>query len=93
MEIRHGGLVLDIPETWMDRSTLLFIRPPEKPSLPTATAIAPTTEAVSINFVLRPDGKAEAVLDEHVLSLQVIRPLFYLFESLAVDQSGDSFAE
>lgn len=27
MEMRHGGLVMDLPEGWSDRSTLLFTGP------------------------------------------------------------------
>ena len=30
MQMRHGGLVLDLPEGWSDRSTLLFTGPREK---------------------------------------------------------------
>jgi hypothetical protein len=41
MEMRHGAIVFDVPEGWIDRSTLLFVGPAQANG---------TSEAVSILF-------------------------------------------
>ncbi len=53
MEMRHGGLVMDLPEGWSDRSTLLFTGP--------RTADAPGP-AMSIHFLLGEGTDPRAIL-------------------------------
>lgn len=50
--VRHGGLTVDIPEGWSDRSTLLFVGPsPLAAALPTTQPVSQVAEAVAISFV------------------------------------------
>lgn len=49
MAIQHGGVKIDVPPNWLDRSTLLFIRPPHQ--VPTSASVDPSTEAVSVSFL------------------------------------------
>jgi hypothetical protein len=61
----HGDLVLDIPSTWVDQSTLVFVGP-ATPAAPTADgrgkAATQIVESVTVRFGRLPTGGAVAVL-------------------------------
>ena len=78
MHICHGGLVVDVPESWADRSTLLFVAPQEDNRLPTAQPVEQSTEAVSINFVRDVEGDASAVLHDQIERLRAVDPEFQM---------------
>jgi hypothetical protein len=62
---RHGGLCLDLPVDWADRSTLLFVAPPsDEGSLP---------EAVSIRLAYS-DDDPRAVLAAQEAQLRALDP-------------------
>ncbi|MBI1946853.1 MAG: hypothetical protein HYS27_14250 [Deltaproteobacteria bacterium] len=50
--MRHGGLLLDVPEGWADQSTLLFVAPPEVGAAPTANRSVQATEAIAVRFAV-----------------------------------------
>jgi hypothetical protein len=78
--VRHGGLTVDIPEGWSDRSTLLFVGPsPLAADLPTAQHVSSPAEAVSIAFVPTAGKDVDALLAEQS---EPIRK--------AVDQAGEA---
>lgn len=58
----HGDLVIDIPSTWVDQTTLVFVAP----VVPTADGKAKTMtqvgESVTVRFGRLPQGGAVAVL-------------------------------
>jgi hypothetical protein len=64
MEVRHGGLILDVPEGWADQSTLLFVAPPDvqAQSAPTANKSVQATEVVSVRFMFGQHDEARAAL-------------------------------
>jgi hypothetical protein len=49
VRISHGGLSVDVPAGFTDRSTLLFVGPP-RAALPTAHAVKRPAAAVSVTF-------------------------------------------
>jgi hypothetical protein len=63
----HGDLVIDIPATWIDQSTLAFVAP-TTPAAPGAdgkdgrSAGPATVEGVTVRFVRLPPGGVVAVL-------------------------------
>ncbi len=67
--MRHGGLALDIPETWSDFSTLLFVAPSRDDKLPTASSVGHGGEAVSVTFLVS-DQKPQEILAAHSTSIE-----------------------
>lgn len=54
----------------MDQSTLLFVAPPTRETLPTAAKVREQAEAVSINFVTDPSGDPRKILAEQARELE-----------------------
>ncbi len=79
MEFRHGGLRLDLPDGWLDQSTLLFVAPPTRESTMSTHRVVEPSEAVSVNFVLDP-GDPKALLAEQARSLAAADPDFEVLE-------------
>jgi hypothetical protein len=82
MELRHGGLVIDLPEGWSDQSTLLFVAPPPAlvGAVPAANAVAQPTEAVSLRFAVAGGREARALLEEQTAALRRTDPALSLVE-------------
>jgi hypothetical protein len=57
----HGDLVIDIPSTWADQTTLVFVAP-TTPSPDGKAKAAPVAESVTVRFGRLPSGGAVAVL-------------------------------
>ncbi len=74
MEIQHGGLLIDLPHSWSDQSSLLFVAPREEESLPTTAAVQRPTEAVAVGFVLAESRDARAILTEQTAQLAAAEP-------------------
>ena len=72
MEVRHGAIVIDVPNEWEDRSTLLFVAPQPQSNLPTANEVHDSTEAVSVRFVMGSDS-AEDYLAAQAAELAELR--------------------
>lgn len=64
LSVVHGDLIIDIPSTWADHSTLTFVAPAE--GLPRTTTggqpASPITESVVVRFGRLPQGGAAGVL-------------------------------
>lgn len=70
MDVRHGGLIIDVPEGWADQSTLLFVAPPEAVSAPTANRSVQATEVVSVRFAFGDEGTdARAALHKEAAAM------------------------
>jgi len=79
MQFRHGGLTLDLPDDWIDQSTLLFVAPPTREHVMSTHEVAEQSEAVSINFVLDP-GNVRDLLSEQATELRRMDPGFEIVE-------------
>jgi hypothetical protein len=79
MQFRHGGLTLELPNDWMDQSTLLFVAPPTSENVMSTHKVAEQSEAISINFVLAP-GDVKALLAEQAEALGANDPGFEILE-------------
>jgi hypothetical protein len=62
MHVRHGGISIDIPESWSDQSTLLFTAPFPTETVPTAARLQQAAEAVSVSFIRDAGQTAKEVL-------------------------------
>ena len=67
MPLQHGGLVIEVPDGWADRSSLLFVAPREPSTLPSAVKVEEPTESLSVRFEsVDPETTAMSLLeDEH----------------------------
>ncbi len=74
MEVRHGGLVIDVPEGWSDQSTLLFVAPRDEATAATVAKVAVPTEAVAVRFRMSEDKDAAAVLAEEFTGVRAADP-------------------
>jgi hypothetical protein len=68
--LRHGGLVVDVPETWTDQSTLLLVAPASGPTLPTTRAVSEPVETVTIRMLAKDARSLAEVLQDEVAGLQ-----------------------
>lgn len=77
MEFRHGGLSIDLPPTWADRSTLVFVAPQvQAAGLPTMADVETPTEVVRIEFLMNPERDAKGFLSAQVGSIVEGDPSF-----------------
>ncbi|HEY4220582.1 MAG TPA: hypothetical protein VGO62_04550 [Myxococcota bacterium] len=64
MQVRHGGLVLDVPSDWLDQSSLLFVAPRAASTLPSAVKVSSPVESLAVRTVVVDAGvSARALLD------------------------------
>jgi hypothetical protein len=63
--VRHGSFVVDVPATWSDQSTLVFVAPPAM--LPTLSAQA-AVESVTVRFGR--GASVDAVVDAELAALR-----------------------
>ena len=67
--LRHGGVVVDLPDDWADRSTLLFVGPtPPSPTLQKQRVAQPS---VSMTFV-RASKSAREILEDELEGLRAM---------------------
>jgi hypothetical protein len=66
--LRHGGLVVDVPASWSDQSTVLLVAPPA-PALPTAHPVAGVSETVTLRFVTTQGRDAARILRDELEAL------------------------
>ena len=64
MQMRHAGLVFDLPDGWRDESALLFVGPSRAPQLPTTTPVQRPGEALAVRFRSHEGKSTEALLEE-----------------------------
>lgn len=82
MKVRHGNLGLEVPDSWSDQSTLLFVAPlPEAPALPMLRAQDEPTEAVSVAFRRAQGKSAQALLEEQAQALSTMDEGFVVLSS------------
>lgn len=77
--IRHGGLEVDLPGDWEDRSSLLFVAP-SADSLPEGHKQDPAREAVTIDFTFGEGRDPRLILEERAEGLRKIDPGFEVIE-------------
>lgn len=72
--MRHGRLSFDVPASWSDRSTLLFVGP--APVLPSANAARIPQPSMTMTFARtkgeHPLAEARAILDEELAGLRAM---------------------
>ncbi|MCK5689133.1 hypothetical protein KAI87_07680 [Myxococcota bacterium] len=78
MKINHGGLEIDIPETWFDQSTLMFVGPVAQESAsPTAKKMTRAPESVTVQFLAGTDeDDIESMLRFGVAGMQAFDPAY-----------------
>lgn len=78
--IRHGGLEVDLPGDWEDRSSLLFVAPASDASLPVGNKVEASREAITIDFTFGDGRDAKVILEERAAGLRKIDPGFEVIE-------------
>jgi len=78
VKLHHGALVVDLPNGWSDRSTLLFVAPPETQNLPTTAHVQEPTEAIAVHFSHTSAQSAQQVLHEQSEQLRQVDPNYRL---------------
>jgi hypothetical protein len=71
--LRHGGVVVDVPDSWSDQSTVLLVAPPAGSGLPTTKAVSEPVETVTIRFFAADGRPASQVLRDEVEGLARIQ--------------------
>jgi hypothetical protein len=79
MKVRHGGFAIDIPSGWSDQSTLLFVGPRDRTTLPATHKVSPPAEAVAVTFA-GPSEDARALLEEQAEMLRAADADFEVLE-------------
>ncbi len=88
MQLRHGGLTIEVPDDWEDRSTLLFVAPRDTAELPTVAAVQRPTEAVAIAFVRVKSGEtAEDVMRSQAEQARALNPEFEVSDAGPIDSA------
>ena len=80
MKLKHGALVIDLPDTWTDQSSLLFVAPREEQQLPTTAAVQRPTEAVAMNFLIADTDDPRAILEQQADRMRELHAGFEVLE-------------
>lgn len=71
MELRHGKVKLDVPDDWLDQSTLLFVAPRGDAEPVPAPAVTPT---LTVRFAFGAHVSPSELIELELSKLQVIQP-------------------
>lgn len=78
MELRHGELRLDLPEHWLDQSTLLFVEPRAGVEPVPAPAVTPT---LSVRLAFGTKLSAQELIEAETRKVEIVQPQLQRLQS------------
>lgn len=71
MELRHGKVRLELPDGWLDQSTLLFVQPRAQVETVPAPAV---TSNLSVRFAFGAGLSARELIEAEMSKLELVQP-------------------